>query len=181
MRCPYCQSLDNRVMDSRFREGNNVVRRRRKCSKCGRRFTTYERVGDMHPAVVKKDGRREDFDRDKILAGVRRACEKLPVSVEQVEEVVYRVERRVCDMGEKEVSTRVIGDQVMSELRALSDVAYVRFASVYMVFNAADDFEKVIHRLRKAKDAPAPRKSKDAPAPAKAKSAPSAKGRKKAG
>ncbi|MBZ0270609.1 transcriptional regulator NrdR [bacterium] len=157
MRCPYCQSLENRVMDSRFREDGNVVRRRRKCMKCKRRFTTYERVGDMHPLVIKKDGRREAFDRSKIQAGVHRACEKRPVSVEQMESLVDQIELQICDMGEREVDSKKIGDVVMRKLRDLDKVAYVRFASVYREFADPEDF---MDELRKLVKEPAAAKAK---------------------
>ncbi|MCZ7583224.1 MAG: transcriptional regulator NrdR [Deltaproteobacteria bacterium] len=140
MKCPYCGKMENRVMDSRYREGGNVIRRRRKCEVCSRRFTTYERVGDMHPMVVKKDGRRETFDRAKIMAGVKRACEKLPVSVEQMEQLVDEVERHFCDIGEKEVESGAVGDMVIRKLHDLHKVAYVRFASVYRSFKEPEDF-----------------------------------------
>lgn len=160
MRCPYCHSLDNRVMDSRYREGGNVIRRRRKCTSCDRRFTTYERVGDMHPMVVKKDGRRENFDRSKVLAGVRRACEKLAVSAERMDELVDEVERQVCDMGEREVTTEAIGDLVVNALRDLDKVAYVRFASVYRTFKDVDDFMDELKNLMQDKAPPKTRKRK---------------------
>ena len=127
-------------MDSRYREGGNVIRRRRKCESCNRRFTTYERVGDMHPMIVKKDGRRENFDRQKIMAGVRRACEKLSVSAEQMDELVDEVERSVCDAGEREIPSKLVGDLVIRKLRDLNKVAYVRFASVYRSFKDLEDF-----------------------------------------
>jgi transcriptional repressor NrdR len=160
VKCPYCGSMDNRVMDSRYREGGNVIRRRRKCEPCTRRFTTYERVGDMHPLVVKKDGRREAFDRSKITAGVRRACEKLPVSVEQMDRLVDEVERGVCDSGEREVTSSQIGDIVINKLRELHKVAYVRFASVYRSFKDPEDF---MHELKELLSETASAKAKPKP------------------
>ncbi len=150
MKCPWCHALENRVMDSRYREGGAVIRRRRKCLNCDRRFTTYEQVGDIFPMVEKKDKRREAFSREKILAGIRRACEKLPVSVEQMEDMVNRIETHVCDLGEKEVGSTVIGDLVMMQLREINQVAYVRFASVYRTFNDIDDFMGELRSLVKA-------------------------------
>jgi len=158
-------------MDSRYREGGNVIRRRRKCEPCSRRFTTYERVGDMHPQVIKKDGRREVFDRAKIMAGVSRACEKLPISVEQVEGLVDEVERFVCDAGEREIASTQIGDMVIRKLRDLNKVAYVRFASVYRSFKDLEDFMDELKGLlidtkpSKLKSRPAHQSN---PAPAKA-------------
>jgi transcriptional repressor NrdR len=149
--------MDNRVMDSRYREGGNVIRRRRKCEKCGRRFTTYERVGDMHPMVVKRDGRREMFDRSKIMAGVRRACEKLPVSVEEQERLVDEVERHFCDLGEKEIASVAVGDMVIKRLRDLNKVAYVRFASVYRSFKEPEDFMSELKSLLTEPASPKPR------------------------
>src|SRR5688500_10605289 len=129
MKCPFCGILDNRVIDSRLSQGGEVTRRRRECEGCSRRSTTYERAVEDLPLVVKKDGRREPFDRLKIVAGVRRACEKRPVSSEQLEGLVDRVERELVETGEKEVASSHIGESIMSRLRELDQVAYVRFAS----------------------------------------------------
>jgi transcriptional repressor NrdR len=127
-------------MDSRFRKEGNVIRRRRECLACERRFTTYERIEENLPHVVKKDGRREPFERQKILNGIRRACEKLPVSMDQMEELVAEIERHFSELGEREVSSKEIGEHVVRRLRELNPVAYVRFASVYRSFRDVDDF-----------------------------------------
>jgi transcriptional repressor NrdR len=140
MRCPFCRDLENRVVDSRLGKEEAVIRRRRECNKCGRRFTTFERVEVVLPMVVKKDGRREPFDRVKIVSGLRRACEKRPVSSETIEAVADRVERQMQEVGEKEVTSRVIGETVMRELHGLDAVAYVRFASVYRQFGDVREF-----------------------------------------
>ncbi|NLH51068.1 MAG: transcriptional repressor NrdR [Myxococcales bacterium] len=140
MRCPYCGSDQSKVMDSRFRKEGNVIRRRRECLKCERRFTTYERIEEILPHVVKKDGRREPFDRQKIYAGISRACEKLSVSIDQMEDLVSEVERHFSEQGDREISSRDIGEYVVSRLKYLHPVAYVRFASVYRSFKDVDAF-----------------------------------------
>ena len=140
MRCPFCGEQEDRVIDSRVSREGEVIRRRRECVACGRRFTTYERVEDMLPLVVKKDGRRESFDRLKILAGLKKACEKRPVSADTLERIVDRIEARFQEEGPKEVPSREIGEAVMAELQALDAVAYVRFASVYREFRGVDEF-----------------------------------------
>jgi len=140
MKCPFCQHDDTRVVDSRLgKEGNNV-RRRRECPSCGRRFTTYERVEEILPWVIKKDGRREAFDRSKIISGMQRACEKRPVSVEQIEEMVDKLERRFQECGDKEIAASLIGEAVMDTLHSVDEVAYVRFASVYRQFKDINEF-----------------------------------------
>ncbi len=140
MRCPYCAHLEDRVVDSREAQEGQITRRRRECLGCGRRFTTYERIEDVLPHVVKKDGRREPFDRRKILEGLLRACQKRPISREQIDDLVSTVERRVQEMGEREVASHVVGEAVMERLRALDAVAYVRFASVYRAFADVGEF-----------------------------------------
>jgi transcriptional repressor NrdR len=149
VKCPGCRDLNNRVIDSRLGKDGDVIRRRRECERCGRRFTTYERVEEFLPAVVKKDGRREPFDRTKILAGLTKACEKRPVSVAAIEEVADRIERSVADRGEKEVASAVIGEAVVQALRELDTVAYVRFASVYRSFQDIDEFVEELEGLIK--------------------------------
>jgi transcriptional repressor NrdR len=166
VRCPFCTTLDNRVIDSRLSAGGEVTRRRRECDGCGRRYTTYERVEQVMPFVVKKDGRREPFERIKLLAGLQRACQKRPVSSETLERLVDTVERGLVESGEKETTSRAIGEKVLLTLRDLDRVAYVRFASVYRSF---DDVEQFMAELRHLQDAPAP----DAPAAPIAPSAPS--------
>jgi transcriptional repressor NrdR len=140
MRCPFCTTDDTRVLDSRESGEGSLIRRRRECESCKRRFTTYERVEELNPLVVKKDGRRESFDRDKLIAGLKKACEKRPVSVDQLEELVTQVERRLQELGEKEVSSKDIGELVMERLPRLDEVAYVRFASVYRRFRDIAEF-----------------------------------------
>lgn len=140
MKCPFCGTLDNRVIDSRLSQGGEVTRRRRECEACGRRYTTYERVEQVLPFVIKKDGRREPFDRMKILAGLRRACEKRPVSSEALEQLVDRIERDMVETGDKEVPSSKVGERIMEGLRDLDQVAYVRFASVYRSFKDIHEF-----------------------------------------
>jgi transcriptional repressor NrdR len=140
MNCPFCAHADTRVVDSRLgREGNNI-RRRRECEKCTKRFTTYERVEEMLPLVVKKDGRREPFDRQKIVAGMQRACEKRPVSIGVIEQFVDRFEQSLQESGEKEIPSTRIGEAVMTALHEIDQVAYVRFASVYREFRDINEF-----------------------------------------
>jgi transcriptional repressor NrdR len=147
MKCPFCGTLDNKVIDSRLSSAGEVTRRRRECDRCSRRYTTYERVEQVLPLVVKKDGRREPFDRVKILGGVRRACEKRPVSEESLERVVDGIERALVETGEKEVPSSMIGEKAMESLRDLDPVAYVRFASVYRSFTNLSEFMSEIARL----------------------------------
>jgi len=140
MKCPFCGDLDNRVIDSRLSKDGAVIRRRRECLECGRRFTTYERVEEVLPLVIKKDGRREPFDRMKILMGLKKACEKRPVSITTLEKVVDKIEHKILESGEKEIPSTVIGEEVMRELYNLDHVAYVRFASVYRSFKDINQF-----------------------------------------
>lgn len=140
MNCPFCSHADTRVVDSRLgREGNNI-RRRRECEQCSKRFTTYERVEEMLPLVVKKDGRREVFDRQKIVAGMQRACEKRPVSIAAIEQFVDRLEQSLQESGDKEIPSSRIGESVMAALHEIDQVAYVRFASVYREFRDINEF-----------------------------------------
>lgn len=140
MKCPFCGTLDNRVIDSRLSQGGEVTRRRRECDGCTRRYTTYERVEQVLPLVVKKDDRREPFDRMKILAGLRRASEKRPISSEALEQLIDQLERELVETGEKEVPSSQIGERIMDRLRELDQVAYVRFASVYRSFKDIHEF-----------------------------------------
>jgi len=140
MKCPFCGADEDRVIDSRVSRDGYEVRRRRVCIKCGRRFTTYERVAEELPFVIKRDGRREPFSREKILNGVRKACEKRPISIDALEKLVDRVESWVLEQGRKEISSLEIGERVMEELRKLDEVAYVRFASVYRQFKDVNQF-----------------------------------------
>ena len=151
MRCPKCQSLNNRVMDSRFRKEGNVIRRRRECLDCLSRFTTYEQIDASLPMVIKKDGRREKFSREKIRSGVVTACQKRPVPVERIDAIVEEVISQVTGTGDREVATSVIGEMVMERLHDLDDVAYVRFASVYRAFTDATQFMSELRVLMKDK------------------------------
>ena len=154
MRCPWCGHLEDRVIDSREAQEGQATRRRRECLGCGRRFTTYERVEDVLPQVVKKDGRREPFDRRKILEGLERACQKRPVSREQLDDMVSAVEREVQEQGEREVSSHAVGERVMARLRAVDGVAYVRFASVYRSFEDVGEFMSELLELRGGRGRP---------------------------
>lgn len=147
MRCPFCQHIDDRVIDSRLSKEGGMIRRRRECANCQRRFTTYERVEETMPLVIKKDGRRQTFDRGKILAGLHRACEKRPISVEVLEKMAERIEQRLEEAGEREVQSREIGEQIMQELQNLDEVAYVRFASVYRSFKDVNEFMNEVKEL----------------------------------
>src|SRR5206468_5954279 len=134
MKCPFCAFVNDKVVDSRESKEGESIRRRRECLKCEKRFTTYERIDEIPYMVVKKDGRRERFDRQKVLAGVLKACEKRPVSMIQLETIADKAETMVQESSEREVSTRSVGEMIMNELKNLDKVAYVRFASVYLDF-----------------------------------------------
>jgi transcriptional repressor NrdR len=153
MKCPFCGHLESSVVDSRVSATGELIRRRRSCEACQRRFTTYERVDEILPTVVKKDGRRERFDRQKLVHGLRIACNKRPVSVEQIDAIADAVERDIQDRGEREVSSSVVGEQVMARLREADEVAYVRFASVYRSFRDIDEFLAELGKLVKAREA----------------------------
>ncbi|OKY76648.1 MAG: transcriptional regulator NrdR [Desulfobulbaceae bacterium DB1] len=140
MKCPYCGQLDNKVVDSRLNKDYTITRRRRLCDSCGRRFTTYERLEVSMPMLIKKDDRREPWDRNKVVAGLKKACEKRPVSMTQIEEFVDNLERELQDMGEREIPVRLVGARVMDALRTIDEVAYVRFASVYRQFKDLNEF-----------------------------------------
>ncbi len=147
MKCPYCGYKEDRVIDSRSSSDDTIIRRRRECLKCGKRFTTYEKVEHIPLMVIKKDGRREEFDREKILNGIRKACEKRPVSIEKMEEIVNKIEAEVEKKNVREISTRVIGQLVMKYLHKLDQVAYVRFASVYKEFKDIEEFKQALDKL----------------------------------
>ena len=149
MKCPFCHETDNRVIDSRLSKDSNMIRRRRECNRCSRRFTTYERVEEMIPLVVKKDGRRENYDRTKIINGLKRACEKRPVSIDTIEAIADRIERTLSEGGEKEIPASVIGEALMRELHDIDQVAYVRFASVYRSFKDIGEFMAELEDLIK--------------------------------
>ncbi len=144
MRCPFCSAIEDKVVDTRPSDNDQVIRRRRECVSCGRRFTTYERVDEILPLVVKKDDRREPFDRAKILSGLKKACSKRPVPLEVLERTVEKIERALEESGEKEIPSSRIGDAVMAALREIDQVAYVRFASVYRSFR---DVNELINEL----------------------------------
>ncbi|HUW30835.1 MAG TPA: transcriptional regulator NrdR [Planctomycetota bacterium] len=147
MKCPYCRTDKDRVVDSRSAEEASVIRRRRECLDCGRRYTTYERVEDIPLRVIKKDGSRVPFDRAKILMGLHKACEKRPIATETLEEIVRSIENDIYEHGDKEVSTKAIGELVMKKLRDLDQVAYVRFASVYREFKDPGQFLEELRPL----------------------------------
>jgi transcriptional repressor NrdR len=147
MRCPFCDHPDTKVIDARNQRDAAVKRRRRECSECGRRFTTYERIEDLLPMVVKRDGRREIFDRMKIITGIQKACQKRPVSADAIEQAVLRIERFVLESGEREIASTRIGDEVQAELRALDPVAWLRFLSVYLNFKTIEDFRRAMGEL----------------------------------
>ena len=147
MKCPFCDELEDKVVDSRMAKEGELIRRRRECLRCKRRYTTYERVEEILPVVVKKDGRRETFDRSKILSGLKKACEKRPISTATIETVADRIEKRIQEMGETEIESRVVGEELMKELHQLDQVAYVRFASVYREFKDIDQFMDELRTL----------------------------------
>lgn len=147
MHCPFCHHPDHKVVDSREAQDGKAIRRRRECLQCQRRFTTYERVEQTALKVIKKDNRREDYDRTKILNGVLRACEKRPVSMEQIEQLVDGVEKEIAQHSDQEVSSTKIGEMVMNKMQQLDEVAYVRFASVYRQFKDANQFMHEVKNL----------------------------------
>lgn len=149
MRCPFCKVDNDRVVDSRSSSEGAVVRRRRECLACGKRFTTYERIEETPLRVIKKDGSRAPFDREKIRHGIQRACEKRPVGAAQIEQVVQDIEDEVTKRYDREVPTRVIGELIMEKLKAVDSVAYVRFASVYREFKDTADFLAAIEGAKK--------------------------------
>lgn len=151
MRCPFCAALEDKVVDTRPSDGDQVIRRRRECMGCARRFTTYERIEVVLPLVVKKDGRREPYDRNKIRSGLKKACEKRPVPIEVLEKQIDIIEHSLQELGEKEVLSSKIGDAVLAVLRDLDEVAYLRFASVYLSFRDAAELMNEVQRLTRAK------------------------------
>ncbi len=151
MKCKFCDSLDSKVIDSRLNENGTAVRRRRECVKCGRRFTTFEEYETIPVLVIKSDGSRQPFDREKIKRGIIKACEKRPVNISQIEAVVDDVEREVCNILEQEVSTKKIGELVMNGIKKLDQVAYIRFASVYRQFTDISNFIELLEDINKEK------------------------------
>ncbi|WP_054029232.1 transcriptional regulator NrdR [Desulfatitalea tepidiphila] len=140
MKCPFCGEMDNKVIDSRVSKDGTVIRRRRECTDCARRFTTYEHIEEIPIMIVKKDGRREVFNRDKVRVGLQKACQKLDISMNVIEDFIDDLERDLRETGEKEIPSRVIGEKIMGRLHTLNDIAYVRFASVYREFKDVNDF-----------------------------------------
>ena len=151
MKCPFCSFADTRVIDSRPDKDGAAIRRRRECESCSRRFTTHERVEEVvFPLILKKDGRREAYDRGKVIAGMKKACEKRPVSIETIEKMVERLEGRLLESSDKEVGSTVIGEWIMNELHEVDEVAYVRFASVYRSFRDINEFMSELQDLLKS-------------------------------
>ena len=147
MKCPFCGNLEDKVIDSRTNREGNAIRRRRECLKCAKRFTSYERVEDIIPMVVKKDSRREPFEREKVLTGLKKACEKRPIGVETLEGITDAIEKRLIGLSVKEIQSTWIGEEVMSSLRELDKVAYVRFASVYRQFKDINELMNEVKTL----------------------------------
>jgi transcriptional repressor NrdR len=152
MKCPFCNFLEDKVVDSRESKDGGSIRRRRECLSCNRRFTSYEKIDEIPYMVVKKDGRREPFDRSKILSGLFRACEKRPISTAQLEKIIDEVEKQVQDTAERELPTTDIGKIIMQKLKELDKVAYVRFASVYLEFEDVSEFMSELKFLVKSRD-----------------------------
>jgi transcriptional repressor NrdR len=152
MKCPFCGHLQDKVVDSRESKEGDAIRRRRQCLGCQRRFTSYERIDEIPYMVIKKDGRRERFDRQKVLAGLLKACEKRPVSMVQLETIADKAENMVQESSEREVATRTIGEMIMKELKTLDKVAYVRFASVYLDFKDVPEFMNELKDLLKSRE-----------------------------
>ena len=151
MKCPFCNHLEDKVVDSRETKEGDTIRRRRECLSCERRFTTYERIDEVPYMVIKKDGRREKFDRQKVLGGLLKACEKRPVSMARLSDLVNRVESRVSDSPDREISTTEIGELLMESLREMDKIAYVRFASVYRDFQDEEAFFNELKNLMRQK------------------------------
>jgi transcriptional repressor NrdR len=149
VRCPFCQSDETKVLDSRQIEGGTAIRRRRECDVCAKRFTTYEKYEEFQLIVVKKDGRREPFSRQKLLSGLLKACEKRPVSMEQLENIVSDIERQLRDINDREVPSQLIGEAVIDKLFATDEIAYIRFASVYRQFKDIQKFMEELNELVK--------------------------------
>ena len=147
MKCPFCDEQEDKVIDSRISKDGDSIRRRRECISCKKRFTTHEKIEDTLPSIIKKDGRREPFDRDKILKGLKVACRKRPISIELIETAVDKIERELQERGVKEIKSTEIGERVMRELHELDEVAYVRFASVYRSFKDIGEFRSEVKVL----------------------------------
>jgi transcriptional repressor NrdR len=147
MKCPFCGNLEDKVIDSRTSREGSAIRRRRECLKCGKRFTSYERVEDIIPMVVKKDGRRETYERSKVLTGLKKACEKRPIGMETLETITDSIEKKLIGLNVKEIPSTWVGEEVMSSLRELDKVAYVRFASVYRQFKDINELMNEVKTL----------------------------------
>jgi transcriptional repressor NrdR len=147
MKCPFCSEIENKVIDSRLSKDASVIRRRRECIVCHRRFTTYEHIEEIPIMIIKKDGRREIFSREKVGSGIRKACQKLDISMNVIEAFIDELERDLRETGEKEIPSHDIGERVMAKLHELNDIAYVRFASVYREFKDVEDFVLELKRL----------------------------------
>ena len=152
MKCPYCSEIDNKVIDSRLSKDGRTIRRRRECLACSRRFTTYEKLEDVLPMVVKKDGRREPFNREKIISGIRLACRKRPISVTRIEEFVDSIEAYFQELGKKEIDSSEVGEKVINKLKEWDEVAYVRFASVYRQFKDIKEFMTELEEILKSRN-----------------------------
>ena len=149
MKCPFCGNPDSKVVDSRPDKGGAAIRRRRECESCAKRFTTHERIEEMLPLICKKDGRREPFDRLKVVSGIKKACEKRPVSIEEIERMADRLEARLQESSEREVPASQVGEWIMKELHDTDEMAYVRFASVYRSFKDISEFMDELQELLK--------------------------------
>ena len=147
MKCPFCESQEDKVIDSRVSKEGNAIRRRRECLKCGKRFTSYERVEELAPMVIKKDGRRESFNADKIRSGLLIACKKRPIETDKIDEIVDNIEKKLIGLGEKEIPSSSIGEEIMAALKELDKVAYVRFASVYRQFKDINELMDEVKTL----------------------------------
>jgi len=163
MKCPFCGNLEDKVIDSRTSKEGEAIRRRRECLNCGKRFTSYERVDDVVPLVIKKDGRRESFDRGKILHGLKKACEKRPISIDVLDSAVDSIEKKLIGMGVKEIPSAWIGEELMSSLKDTDKVAYVRFASVYRQFKDINDLMDEVKNLFEHQDVPKSKRSDNKP------------------
>jgi transcriptional repressor NrdR len=151
MKCPYCSEIENKVIDSRLSKDGRTIRRRRECILCGRRFTTYEKLEEVLPMVVKKDGRREPFHREKIIEGMKKACQKRSVSIDKIEEFVDSLESGLQELGKKEIESKEIGERVINSLKEWDEVAYVRFASVYRQFKDINEFMAELETILKSR------------------------------
>ena len=152
MKCPYCNIIDNKVIDSRLSKDGRTIRRRRECIQCGRRFTTYEKLEELLPMVIKKDSRREAFSREKIISGIKKACQKRPISITDIEEFVDSLEVYFQDIGKKEIESKEVGERVINRLKEWDEVAYVRFASVYRQFKDINAFMAELEGILRARN-----------------------------